>query len=214
MGAALPLAGRGDRPRLLILGGGGPPTDLPDCYAGFDQVLVDTDPDRGADIPLDGRGLNGLDPGQADAVFCSHVLERYAAHEVPRVLAGMRHVLRPDGFADIRVHDLGAILAETVRRGLDIEDVLYTAPAGPVTVRDVIFGYGPAIARPGGDRHAHRTGFTQKSLARALVVAGFGYVLRRPGRALELSVLAFREAPTEAQKRLLDLRRPLNLLLR
>jgi hypothetical protein len=197
----------------LILGGG-PPAALPDCYAGFEQVPIDTDPDRGADITLDLRGLQRLEPAQADAVFCAHGLERCAAHEVPRVLAGMLHLLKPDGFADIRVHDLGAILAETVRRGLDIEDTLYTAPAGPVTVRDVIFGYGPAIARPGGERHAHRTGFTQKSLARALVVAGFGYVLRRPGRALELSVLAFREAPTEAQKRLLDLRPPINLLLR
>ncbi|MCX7644177.1 MAG: methyltransferase domain-containing protein [Rhodobacteraceae bacterium] len=214
MAAPPPAPGTGSRPRVLNLGGGDRGIAIPAYYAGFEQVLVDIDPAVKPDLLIDGRELGRLEPGQADAVYCSHNLEHYHAHEVPTVLEGIMHVLKPDGFADIRVPDMGQLMAEVVRRGLDIEDVIYTAGVGPVRVRDVIYGYGPQIARSGADHYAHRTGFTEKSLAKALVLAGFGYVLRRPGRVLELSVLAFRAVPTEAQKRLLNLRRPINLLLR
>lgn len=202
------------RGRVLNLGGGSKAVAIPPYYAGFEHVLIDIDPRGAPDIVLDGRELATLPAAQADAVYCAHNLEHYRAHEVPAVLAGMLHVLKPDGFAEIRVPDLGEVMAEAVKRGLDIDDVLYTAPAGPIRVRDVIYGFGPEIARSGADHYAHRTGFTQKSLAAALVVAGFGYVLRRPGRPYEISVLAFRQVPTEAQKQLLNLRKPINLLLR
>lgn len=202
------------RPRVLNLGGGSKAIAIPDYYAEFDHVLIDLDPKGAPDIVLDGRDLATLEPGQADAVYCSHNLEHYFAHDVPRVLAGMLHVLKPDGFADIRVPDLGQLIRDVAARDLDLEDLLYTSPAGPVRVHDVIYGFGPEIARSGADYYAHRTGFSQTTLAKALVLAGFGYVVRRPGHAWEISVLAFREVPTEAQKALVNLRRPINLLLR
>ena len=204
----------GTRPRVLNLGGGSRATPIPACYDGFEHVLIDLDPTGRPDILLDGRDLATLDPGQADAVYCAHNLEHYRAHEVPGVLAGMLHVLKPDGFADIRVPDLRQLFQDIVARGLDIGDLLYTSPAGPVRVRDVIYGLGSRIESSGQDFYAHRTGFTQTSLARELVLAGFGYVVRRPGKAYEIAVLAFRQAPTEAQKALLNLRQPINLLLR
>jgi SAM-dependent methyltransferase len=204
----------GARPRVLNLGGGSKAIAIPAYYDGFDHVLIDLDPKGRPDILLDGRNLATLEPGQADAVYCSHNLEHYRAHEVPEVLAGMLHVLRPDGFADIRVPDLGQLFQDIVARGLDIEDQLYVSPAGPVRVRDVIYGLGSRIESSGQDFYAHRTGFTQASLAKALVMAGFGYVVRRPGKAYEIAVLAFRQAPTEAQKAMLKLRQPVNLLLR
>ncbi len=37
---------------------------------------------------------------------------------------------------------------------LDLEDVLYTSPAGPIMVLDVIYGYGVEIARSGHDFYA------------------------------------------------------------
>jgi predicted SAM-dependent methyltransferase len=42
-------------------------------------------------------------------VYCSHNLEHYYHHEVPRVLAGSLHVLKPHGFAEIRVPDVEAV---------------------------------------------------------------------------------------------------------
>jgi SAM-dependent methyltransferase len=204
----------GTRPRVLNLGGGSKATPIPAYYDGFDHVLIDLDPSGRPDIVLDGCELETLEPGQADAVYCSHNLEHYRAHEVPRVLAGMLHVLKPDGFADIRVPDLGQLFQDIVARGLDIGDLLYTSPAGPVHVRDVIYGLGSRIESSGQDFYAHRTGFTQTSLAKELVMAGFGYVVRRPGNMYEIAVLAFRQVPTEAQKALLNLRQPINLLLR
>ena len=53
-----------------------------------------------------------------------------------------------------------------VERGLDIDDVLYQSPAGPITVLDVIYGYAAEIESSGQDFFAHKTGFTEKSLAR------------------------------------------------
>ena len=51
-----------------------------------------------------------------------------------------------------------------VEKNLDIDDFLYQSPEGPITVRDVIYGYGAEIERSGNDFYAHKTGFTKKSL--------------------------------------------------
>jgi SAM-dependent methyltransferase len=193
-------------PRLLNVGGGSKAIALPRWYAGFEHVLLDIDPAGAPDILADARALCEQPAAGFDAVYCSHNLEHYRAHEVPAVLAGIRHVLRPGGFAEIRVPDLGAVMREVVARGLDIEDRLYLSPRGPVTVRDVIYGYGPEIARSGRDFYAHRTGFTEASLARALRAAGFPVLVRRPGRAYELVLIGFGAPPTGAQTRLLGLR--------
>ncbi len=88
---------------------------------------------------------------QFDAVYCSHNLEHYYRHDVSRVLAGFRHVLNSDGFAEIRVPDLADLMQTVVRRGLDVDDLLYQSPAGPVTVRNVLYGLGTEIERSGND---------------------------------------------------------------
>jgi predicted SAM-dependent methyltransferase len=65
-------------------------------------------------------------------VYCSHNLEHYYRHEVPWVLEGFLHLLRDGGFAHIRVPDIGELMRVTVERKLDIDDVLYHSPAGPI----------------------------------------------------------------------------------
>jgi SAM-dependent methyltransferase len=194
--------------RVINVGGNSKAIRIPACYDAFEHLLLDIDPTGGPDLVCDAREMENLEAGQADAVYCSHNLEHYYPHDVPRVLAGFLHVLTPEGFAEIRVPDLGALITEVARRGLDIEDVLYTSPAGPVRVRDVIYGFAPKIEQSGQDFYAHRTGFTETSLAAALMRAGFRYILRRPGRPWELSVLAFRQNPVAWQQQLLDLRQP------
>jgi SAM-dependent methyltransferase len=192
--------------RLLNVGGGSKNIAIPAHYEGFEHLLLDIDPAGAPDIVKDARALDDLEPDQFDAIYCSHNLEHYFPHDVPRVLAGFLHVLKPDGFVEIRVPDLDRVMHAYVERGMDIEDVLYTSRSGPILVRDVIYGFGRRIARSGVDFYAHKTGFTAKSLARTLKTAGFAYVLRRPSSDYELHVVAFPVGPGPQHQSLLNLR--------
>src|SRR5439155_21482849 len=112
--------------------------------------------------------------------------------DVAKVLQGFLHVLKSDGFADIRVPDLQAVMQHVVESKMDIEDVLYGSPAGPITVHDVIFGFRKEIERSGHDFFAHKTGFTPKSLCLTLERAGFSRVFyAADGKGYEARALAF-----------------------
>ena len=190
--------------RVLNVGGNKKEIPLPRYYAGWQHDLLDIDPAVRPDVLCDARELQRLPREQYDSVYCSHNLEHYYPHEVPRVLAGFRHVLKEGGFADIIVPNVGAVMQEAVERKLDIEDVLYVSPAGPITVRDVIYGYGVEIARSGNDFYAHKTGFTEKSLIGVLQDSGFPIVYVAAG-GREIRALAFAAAPSPYAKTLLDL---------
>lgn len=56
---------------------------------------------------------------------------------------------------------------------LDIDDFLSHSPAGAITPRDVIYGYGVEIERSGQDFYVHKAGFTKKSLTALLEKCGF-----------------------------------------
>ena len=177
--------------RVLNVGGNSKAIPLPPDYAGYEHVLLDIDPAGAPDIVCDARQLQTLELGQFDAVYCSHNLEHYYRHDVPKVLAGFRHVLKPGGFAHIRVPDLDAVMRAVVERGLDIDDVLYQSNAGPIMVLDVLYGYSVQIERSGVDFFAHKTGFTQKSLVAVLQRCGFTEIRTGLGN-LEITALAFR----------------------
>jgi hypothetical protein len=112
------------------------------------------------------------------------------------VLAGFLHVLKDGGFAQIRVPDIGEVMRATVERGLDIDDVLYQSPAGPIMVLDVLYGYNVEIERSGHDFFAHKTGFTQKSLGNVLLRCGFSKAFSMVGN-FEINALAFKGAPDQ-----------------
>lgn len=190
--------------RVLNVGGGNRNIPLPPCYLGWQHDLLDIDPDVCPDVLCDAREMLLLESALYDSVYCSHNLEHYLWHEVPRVLEGFRHVLRRDGFVNIIVPDLGAVMRETIERGLDIEDVLYVSPAGPITVRDVIYGYGVEIERSGNDYFAHKTGFTEKSLSNVLHQCGFPFVYIAAG-GREVGALSFIAEPQPHAKALLGI---------
>ena len=122
------------------------------------------------------------------------------------VLTGFLHILKPSGFADIRVPDLRVVMRAFVERNMDIEDVLYISPGGPITIRDVIYGWGLEIERSGNDFYAHKTGFTPSSLKAFLESAGFRTIYISPNEdAFEVRALAFKGVPTDAQRELLQL---------
>jgi len=191
-------------PAVLNVGGSTRTIPIPPHYAGWTHLLLDIDPRRGADIVRDARELGALAAAQFDAVYCSHNLEHYYRHDVPKVLAGFLHVLKDAGFAEIRVPDMPAVFRRMLDDGLDLEDVLYQSPAGPVQVIDVVYGWGLEIERSGNDFFAHKTGFSGKSLCGQLLAAGFAEVWNAPPFApYELRALAFKGAPTPDQRRLL-----------
>ena len=167
---------------------------MPPQYADWERVFLDIDAEAKPDVLCDAREMAKLPAAQYDAIYCAHNLEHYYAHDVPKVLAGFRHVLKPDGFAHVVVPDLQEVFTSAVEKKLDIEDVLYVSALGPITVRDVIYGWGKEIERSGHDYYAHKTGFTDKSLRAALSAAGFAIVFSRTGNT-EVQALAFRTAP-------------------
>jgi len=182
--------------RVLNVGGNSKAIPLPPHYAEFEHLLLDIDPKGSPDIVCDARELSSLEADQFDAVYCSHNLEHYYRHDVPKVLAGFLHILKDRCFAQIRVPDIAEVMRVTIERDLDIDDVLYQSPAGPIMVLDVLYGYSVEIEKSGQDFYAHKTGFTQKSLLAALQKAGFTKVYSRTGNH-EINAMAFKGIPDQ-----------------
>jgi hypothetical protein len=191
--------------RVLNVGGNNKNIALPAVFQGWEHVLLDIDPKGKPDVVCDARELTSLSGGEYDAVYCSHNLEHYHRHEVPRVLAGFRHMINSEGFILVRVPDIAEVMQIAVERELDIDDVLYShASVGGITVHDVIYGFGPEIETSGNDFYAHKTGFTTKSLTRALEAAGFAHVYIGVA-ALEIQAFGFAQEPGAAAKALMNL---------
>lgn len=199
-----PVATNG--PSVLNVGGGSKQIPIPEYFSGWAHLLLDVDPAGQPDIVCDAVDLGQLAGEQFDAIYCSHNLEHYYQHDGATVLRGFLHLLKPDGFAEIRVPDLNCVMKRLVETGMDIEDVLYQSAAGPITVRDVIYGWGKQIESSGVDFYAHKTGFTNKSLATALAAAGFQLVrIDERQESFELRALAFKREPTAQHRVMLGL---------
>lgn len=190
-----------ETPGVLNVGGGSKQIPIPRHYAGWNHYLLDIAARPDVDVVLDARRLTTLDPGQFDAIYCSHNLEHYYRHDCAKVLAGFAHVLKPNGYAEIRVPDMSAVLKSMVNNSMDIDDMLYTSPGGPISVHDVIYGWAAQIERSGVDFYAHKRGFTVKSLIAELQRAGFLHIMTAViDLDFEIRALAFKTEPTAAQK--------------
>ena len=192
--------------KVLNVGGNSKAIALPPVFEGWEHVLLDIDPAGQPDVVCDARELSSLPAATYDCVYCSHNLEHYYRHDVKRVLAGFRHVLKPDGFTFVRVPDIGEVMQLAVERDLDIDDVLYHTEVGnmDITVQDVIYGFGAEIEHSGNDFFAHKTGFTTKSLTKALQSAGFPHVYLGTV-ALEIHGFGMFQPPDAATRAMLNL---------
>src|SRR5579871_1905826 len=157
---------------VLNVGGGNKDIAIPDRYRDWRHDLLDIDPRSGADVCHDARRLSELPPATHQAVYCSHNLEHYYRHEALQVVRGFAHVLSEEGFAEVIVPDLLGLMETVVKKGLDIEDALYTSPAGPVRVVDVVYGFQADIEQSGSDFFAHKNAFSVKSLVRLMREGG------------------------------------------
>ncbi len=190
--------------KVLNVGGNNKSIPLPPPYAEFQHLLLDIDPKGSPDIVCDARNLSTLEGGQFDAIYCSHNLEHYFRHDVQKVLSGFLHMLKDGGFAHIRVPDIHEVMRITIEKGLDIDDVLYQSRAGPIMVLDVLYGYSLEIERSGQEFFAHKTGFTHKSLMKALLQAGFSKIYSTVGN-LEVTAFAFKGEPDDTTRTLFNL---------
>ena len=189
-------------PMVLNVGGGSKAVAIPDHYDGWEHLLLDIDPKRGVDVVCDARQLaQKFPPSSYDAVYCSHNLEHYYRHDISRVLRGFLHVLTDQGFAEIRVPDIGELIKRMAAASLDIDSEIYKAPVGVITAHDMIYGYGVEIEQSGQDFYAHKTGFSRATLARTILSNGFAEVyFATPLALLELRVLAFKQTATQHWK--------------
>jgi SAM-dependent methyltransferase len=193
---------------VLNVGGNNKVIPIPAHYRGWKHDLLDIDPRFSPDIVCDGRELQTLPAEQYDAVYCSHNLEHYFPHETYQVLQGFLHVLKPSGFTEIIVPDISAVMKYVVHNNLDINDVLYQSPAGPITAKDIIYGHSQHI-ETGNSFYAHKTGFSPVSLRQLIIDCGFYSVfIKTDDLALEIQAYAFKEKPTEYLQQLLKLKIP------
>jgi ubiquinone/menaquinone biosynthesis C-methylase UbiE len=162
--------------KVLNVGGNSKAIPLPAQYEGFEHLLLDIDPKGAPDVLCDARELSKLPHEQFDMIYCSHNLEHYYKHDVKRVLQGFWDVLKPGGGVHIIVPDIMAVMRAALDKSLDIDDVLYQSSLGPILVSDVLYGYGKQIEESGVEFFAHKTGFSQRSLTKALLQAGFGHI--------------------------------------
>ena len=178
---------------VLDVGCGDARGRVPAYYDDWRRVRLDIDPRFEPEILLDARQLQTLPAESYDAVYCSHNLEHYHRHDGLKVVAGIRHVLKPNGFFELRVPDLAAVMAT----GLDVDDVLYHVGDRPILVRDVIYGWHVPIEQTGDDFYAHKTGFSLNALLRFVAPLGFPQYAIGPGMAFELRVWFFPQIPSE-----------------
>lgn len=178
---ALDLAGLEPHPvapRTVLNIGSGPanPLKLHAAFRGpgWCEVRFDIEPDVRPDIVGDMVDMRGqIADASFDAVWSSHNLEHLGFHQVLPALAEFTRVLKPEGFALVTCPDVEAVARLVVEMGLDA--VAYESLAGPITMRDMLWGHGPSIAAGHGFM-AHRTGFTMQSLAKLVLDGGFAEI--------------------------------------
>jgi len=173
--------------RTVLHVGCGPanPAKLHPVFRGprWKEVRLDLNPAVKPDVVASITDMAPVADASVDAVWSSHNIEHLYAHEVPLALAEFRRVVKPGGFVVITTPDLQAVARLIAEDRLD--EPAYTAPAGPITPLDILFGFGRSLAQ-GNHYMAHRTGFTATTLRRALEEAGFQNIMVKPDSSYSL----------------------------
>jgi SAM-dependent methyltransferase len=160
--------------KFLNVGGSSKQTEVPPHFMHWEHHLLDILPGPDVDLVCDARKMTELPSGHFDAIYCSHNLEHYYEHDLPRVLAGFKHMLKPEGFVHIIVPNLQQAMGHMAVRMAEPDTVLYLSASGPIRYLDLIFGYGAQIEAK-GDAYAHKIGFSQRLLKKVLANAGFDW---------------------------------------
>jgi SAM-dependent methyltransferase len=178
---------------------------LPALFDQWRQLRVDIDPQVEPDILADIADLSVIPSEFTDAIWSAHCLEHLYQHQIGQALGEFRRILKDGGFLCLLVPDLQTVANYIVADQLD--QVIYESPAGPVTAHDVLFGFGPAVAR-GNANMAHRCGFTPTTMIRYLREARFAEIVLRRRPSLELAAVALKTPsadPADRERLMADL---------
>jgi len=137
--------------------------------------------------------FEGIPNESVDAIWASHVVEHNYFHDLPKIFNSMLRVLKQDGFAVIRVPDIGSI-ADRIEDGL--LDTVYDSSAGPVAVIDMIYGH-RGFTESWGEGMLHKTGFTKNSMSQILHSLGFDAQVKSDGGEV-VAILFKGEPPLDA----------------
>ncbi|MGB0506999.1 MAG: class I SAM-dependent methyltransferase [Pikeienuella sp.] len=138
-------------------------------HQGWSETRLDIAPSAKPDIMMSMTDMGSI-TDRFDAIWSSHNIEHLHDAELGGVLTSMRKLLNPGGWVVITCPDIATALQLGFIHGLD--HVWYRSPAGPITIRDVIFGHQRSIV--GGHTFmAHKNGLTLESLCAKLKTAGF-----------------------------------------
>lgn len=190
---------------VLNVGGGSKSIAIPPYFASWRHDLLDIDPRLNPDVLMDARELQKLPAATYDAIYCSHNLEHYHRADGATVLSGFAHLLKADGFAEIRVPDILAVIKHVAQHGMDVDDVLYESPAGPILVRDVFYGFRLQVEQ-GNHWYAHKTGFSPQSLINLAMGRGFHTYAVTSHNQFEITGYFFKQPPTREVAAMLNLR--------
>jgi tetratricopeptide (TPR) repeat protein len=187
------LAGKQPKRTILHVGCGGLHADtLPAAFQGpkWHEHRIDITPAATADP------WAGIADATIDAGYAPHCLARLAPHQIQPALQSLRRALKSDGIALLTTPDLQEVARHVAEGRLD--DTLYQSPLGPIAAHDILFGHRGAMAA-GQSAMAHHTGFTEASLAAAIVAAGFAAALvQRDIACFNLLAIGFATKPDEA----------------
>ena len=153
------------------------------------EIRLDLDPRPPRHHLLDHR----YDAGRNRFSGRNLVFAQYRAPAAPRSAGrtqGVLTVLKPRGLL-LELPNLRQVPQLVVENRL--EDRAYNSSSGPITPLDMIFGHLASLAR-GNSFMTHHTGFTARTLQRALVEAGFTEVTLREGTSFDLWATAYRPA--------------------
>jgi SAM-dependent methyltransferase len=190
---------------VLNVGGSSKAIAIPAYYTGWQHHLLDIDPRGKPDVCMDARELRRLPGGTYDAIYCSHNLEHYHRADGAKVLEGFAHVLKDDGFVEIRVPDVLAVMKHAVQNNMDLDDTLYMCPSGPIMVRDVFYGYSLQVEKMGNEFFAHKTGFSPQSLAKFVSGRGFAAFVILSHNQFEITAYLFKRPATLELWKMLNL---------
>lgn len=187
-----------DAPAVLNIGcGPRGPSRIHDYFPPgvWREIRLDIDPRNEPDLLASMTDMSVVADASVDAVWSSHSLEHLERHQIVPALKECLRVLKPGGILKLFVPDLQSIAPLIADDKL--HQVLYQAPAGPITVHDVVYGHSDAIAS-GQSYMAHRSGFTPTLLGQNLVEAGFHTIVLQRAPYYELEATAQRQ-PQDAE---------------
>lgn len=137
------------------------------------KVTLHSNPKLNPDIVANIFDLSSIPDNSYDAVTTNGDLEYVAPHQLPKVLAEFKRIVKIGGLVLIGVADAQK-LGEYINKLKDNTVVMRVPSVGNLTAHDLLYGHADTLAK--GIDVLPRVGYTSKRLGEALKAQGFGTI--------------------------------------